>query len=40
MNTYLRSYDTSVLALARLHQLSISRTIYDHRNEWLEVMQG
>jgi hypothetical protein len=40
MDTYLRNYDASVLTLARLHPLSISRTIYDHRNEWSEAMQG
>jgi len=40
MDTYLRNYDASVLKLAWLHPLSISRTIYDHRNEWSEAMQG
>jgi hypothetical protein len=40
MDTYLRNYDASILALARLHPLSISRSIYDHRNGWSEVMQG
>jgi hypothetical protein len=40
MDTYLRNYDAFILALARLHPWSISKSIYDHRNEWSEVMQG
>lgn len=40
MDTYLRNYNASILALARLHPSCITRITHDPRDEWSKFRQG